>query len=164
MKTENIVLHVDDDQAMLDIVKMTLQKRGYKVISISDPTIALKALAECAARVVILDIDMPGKDGLTLLKEIKQRDAGIQAVMLTGMVSMGTILHATGLGAQECVFKPVKQLREVGDAVDRCFANIERWWSALREWMERRNEIIAPLAADATGSEPGVAQHVAVRG
>lgn len=144
MKTENIVLHVDDDQAMLDIVRMSLQKRGYKVISISDPTVALKTLAECAARVVILDIDMPIKDGLTLLKEIKQRDAGIQAVMLTGMVSMGTILHATGLGAQECVFKPVKELREVGDAVDRCFANIERWWSALREWMERRSEISDP--------------------
>ena len=156
MKTENIVLHVDDDQAMLDIVRMTLQKRGYKVISISDPTIALKALAECAARVVILDIDMPGKDGLTLLKEIKQRDAGIQAVMLTGMVSMGTILHATGLGAQECVFKPVKQLKEVGDAVDRCFANIERWWSALREWMERRNEIPAPPTAETSGSQSGV--------
>jgi len=141
MNTENIVLHVDDDQAMLDIVRTSLQKRGYKVISIVDPTTALRALAECAARVVILDIDMPGKDGLTLLKEIKQRDAGIQAIMLTGMVSMGTILHATGLGAQECVFKPVKELREVGDAVDRCFANIERWWTALREWMERRKEI-----------------------
>ncbi|MCY2985537.1 MAG: response regulator [Planctomycetota bacterium] len=163
MKTENIVLHVDDDQAILDIVRMTLQKRGYKVISISDPTTALKALAECAARVVILDIDMPGKDGLTLLKEIKQRDAGIQAIMLTGMVSMGTILHATGLGAQECVFKPVKQLREVGDAVDRCFANIERWWSALREWMERRNEMPAPLATETSGSESGGIEQVAVR-
>lgn len=140
MSTENIVLHVDDDQAMLDIVRFALQKRGYKVISVPDPTTALKALAECAARVVILDIDMPGKDGLTLLREIKQRDAGIQAIMLTGMVSMGTILHATGLGAQECVFKPVREMNEIGDSVDRCFANIERWWSALREWMERRNE------------------------
>lgn len=43
MKTENIVLHVDDDQAMLDIVRMSLQKRGYKVISVVDSTIALKA-------------------------------------------------------------------------------------------------------------------------
>ena len=140
MNTENIVLHVDDDQAMLDIVRFTLQKRGYNVISVLDSTTALKTLAECAARVVILDIDMPGKDGVTLLREIKQRDAGIQAIMLTGMVSMGTILHATGLGAQECVFKPVREMNEIADSVDRCFANIERWWSALREWMERRNE------------------------
>jgi DNA-binding NtrC family response regulator len=162
MKTANIVLHVDDDQAMLDIVRMSLQKRGYKVISISDPTIALKAIAECAARVVILDIDMPGKDGLTLLKEIKQRDAGIQAIMLTGMVSMGTILHATGLGAEECVFKPLKELREVGDAVDRCFANIERWWSALREWMERRNEMPNPMGTEMSRPEHGVVGQDAV--
>lgn len=161
MQTENIVLHVDDDQAMLDIVRMSLQKRGYKVISISDPTVALKTLAECAARVVILDIDMPAKDGLTLLKEIKQRDAGIQAVMLTGMVSMGTILHATGLGAQECVFKPVKELREVGDAVDRCFANIERWWSALREWMERRSEISEPTPVSTFSGSVGHSNEVA---
>ena len=141
MKTEPIVLHVDDDPAIRNIVRVTLQKRGYTVVSIGDPEIALNALAECAARVVILDIDMPGKDGLTLLREIKNRDAGIQVVMLTGMVSMGTILQATGLGAQHCVFKPVDDMNKVGDAVDSCFANIESWWDALREWIERKNVI-----------------------
>ena len=40
MKTEKIVLHVDDDQAILDIVGFSLKKRGYKVISIRDPTTA----------------------------------------------------------------------------------------------------------------------------
>ena len=141
MKTEPIVLHVDDDPAIRNIVRVMLQKRGYTVVSIGDPEIALNALAECAARVVILDIDMPGKDGLTLLREIKNRDGGIQVVMLTGMVSIGTILKATGLGAQHCVFKPVDDMNKVGDAVDRCFANIESWWDALREWIERNNAI-----------------------
>jgi len=139
MKTEPIVLHVDDDPAIRNIVRVTLQKRGYTVVSIGDPEMALSALAECAARVVILDIDMPGKDGLTLLREIKSRDSGIQVVMLTGMVSIGTILQSTGLGAQSCVFKPVDDLDKIGDAVDRCFASIESWWDALREWMERKN-------------------------
>ncbi len=140
MKTKRTVLHVDDDQAMLDIVRTSLKKKGYEVVSIVDPRNALDALADCAARIVILDIDMPGIDGLTLLREIKQRDAGIHVIMLTGMVSMGTILKATGLGAQECVFKPIKDLKDIGEAVDRCFNNIESWWAALREWMERKNE------------------------
>lgn len=140
MSTAKIVLHVDDDQAILDIVSASLRKRGYQVISISDPTKAIATLCESGARIAILDIDMPEIDGLTLLRDIKLRDGGIKVVMLTGMVSMGTVLQATRLGAEECVFKPMKNLRDIGDAVDRCYANIESWWEALREWMERRNE------------------------
>lgn len=139
MNTEKIVLHVDDDPAILNIVRASLQKRGYSVVSVNDPRNALGVLSACGARVVILDIDMQDKDGLTLLREIKGRDGGIQVVMLTGMVSMGTILQATGLGAQHCVFKPVDDMKKVGDAVDRCFSNIESWWTALREWMDRKN-------------------------
>jgi DNA-binding NtrC family response regulator len=148
MKTKKTILHVDDDQAMLDLVSRSLQNRGYEVVSVVDPTKALEALVDCAARIVILDIDMPNVDGLTLLREIKQRDAGIHVVMLTGLVSMGTILKATSLGAQECVFKPIKDLKDIGEAVDRCFNNIESWWAALREWMERKNEAAAFTASD----------------
>ena len=140
MSTERIVLHVDDDQAILDLVGVSLRKRGYSVISVSDPLTAMTLLGKSGARVAILDIDMPGKDGLTLLKEIKQRDAGIKTVMLTGMVSMKTVLEATRLGAEECVFKPIKDLNSVGDAVERCFLNIDSWWDALREWMDRNNK------------------------
>ena len=49
---------------------------------------------------------------------------------------MGTVLHATRLGAEERVFKPIKDLKSVGDAVERCFLNIDSWWDALREWMD----------------------------
>ena len=153
MKTKKTILHVDDDQAMLDIVSKSLQKRGYQVVSIVDPRSALEALADCAARIVILDIDMPGIDGLTLLREIKQRDAGIHVVMLTGLVSMGTILKATSLGAQECVFKPIKDLKDIGDAVDRCFNNIESWWAALREWMERKNQATSLNTTESASTE-----------
>ncbi len=141
MNTKKTVLHIDDDKSMLDLVSKSLGKRGYQVVSIADPSQAIEALEHCAARIVILDIDMPGIDGLTLLQQIKHRDAGIHVVMLTGLVSMGTILKATSLGAQECVFKPIKNLNDVGDAVDRCFENIESWWDALREWMERKNAL-----------------------
>ena len=140
MSIARTVLHVDDDQAILDLVGMSLRKSGYKVISILDPLTALTILCESDARVVILDIDMPGMDGLTLLQEIKHHDAGIKAIMLTGRVSMDTVLDATRLGAEECVFKPIKDLRSVGDAVERCFENIDSWWDALRDWMDRNNK------------------------
>ena len=112
MKTifEKKILHVDDDPAILRIVERVLAKRGYSVTSISDPNLAMKTLKDMSARLVILDIDMPEKNGLELLREIKKLDGCIQVIMLTGMVSMGTILRATRLGAEECIFKPIEDV------------------------------------------------------
>ena len=137
---EKTVLHVDDDPAILAIVKLALEKKGYRVISVSDPTTVIDILLKTGIRVAILDIEMPEMDGLTLLREIKQRDIGIKTIMLTGMVSMSTVLSATSLGAEEFLGKPVKNLNEVGQAVDRCFANIDSWWNGLRDWMEHRSK------------------------
>ena len=140
MNMEKTVLHVDDDPAILAIVKLALEKKGYRVISVSDPTTVIDILLKTGIRVAILDIEMPEMDGLTLLREIKQRDIGIKTIMLTGMVSMSTVLSATSLGAEEFLGKPVKNLNEVVQAVDRCFANIDSWWNGLRDWMEHRSK------------------------
>ncbi len=152
MSTERIVVHVDDDQAILDLVGMSLRKRGYTAISVIDPLDALPILFKSGARVAILDIEMPGMDGLTLLRKIKHRDAGIKTIMLTGMVSIGTVLQATHLGAEECVFKPIKDLNSVGDAVDRCFQNIDSWWDALRDWMDRNSNEKYPQSLEKISS------------
>ncbi len=131
------VLHVDDDPAILSIVAKTLSKRGYTPISITQPELALPSLAQYSTRIVLLDIDMPGMDGLKLLRSIKKFDGGIQVIMLTGLVSMGTILRATRLGAEECFYKPIYNLDEVVDSVDRAYSKMLRWWGVLREWKSR---------------------------
>ena len=58
--------------------------------------------------------------------------------MCTGMVSMNTVLRATALGAETCIFKPIVNLNEITDAVDRAFEKIDRWWIALRDWIDRK--------------------------
>lgn len=136
---ERIILHVDDDPAILRIVSKVLAKRGYNVISLSDPTVAINKLKETSVRLVILDIDMPEKSGLALLEEIKAIDGSIQVFMLTGMVSMSTILRATQLGAEECQFKPIADFDELGNAADRAYEKMLRWWRTFREWKERNN-------------------------
>ena len=143
MKYNRTVLHIDDDAAILNIVQRKLETHGLPVVSIQDPYKAIPAITSLGARVVILDIDMPGKDGLTLLREIKQFDAGIQVIMCTGMVSLGTVLQATSLGAEECIFKPIYDLEEITTAVDRAFEKIDRWWLALQNWIDRRESFKA---------------------
>ncbi len=145
------VLLVDDDPAILAILSVALSKRGYTPFSITDPELVLPRLAQCSTRIVILDIDMPRKDGLSLLREIKKFDGSIQVIMLTGLVSMGTILRATKLGAEECLFKPIKNLDEVVDGVDTAYSKILRWWGTLREWRARRTLASQETKAKAVG-------------
>lgn len=138
MNSPPLVLHVDDDPSILALVSRKLETHGVKVVSITDPNKAIRTLLETGARVVLLDIDMPKKDGLTLLREIKKLDAGIQVIMCTGMVSINTVLCATALGAETCIFKPIVNLNEITEAIDRAFEKIDRWWIALKDWIERK--------------------------
>ena len=141
---ERRVLHADDDPAILSIVQAALTRRGFSVTSVCDSSEVIPALRTSSTRVVLLDLDMPGKDGLAILREIKKLDGSTQVIMLTGMVSMSTIMKATQLGAEECIFKPIGDLEEVADAVDRAYSKMLRWWKTLREWRER-NPSVTPL-------------------
>ena len=132
------VLHVDDDPAILGLVNRSLSKRGYTSHSISDPANVLSWLAKHSTQIVLLDIVMPGKDGLALLQEIKKFDGGIQVIMLTGMVTIETINRASRLGAEECFFKPIENMDLVMDAVDRAKANKSHWWAVLKELRARQ--------------------------
>jgi len=138
MKYDKTVVHIDDDPAILKIVQRNLEIHGIHVVPIQDPLKAIDTITQLGARIVLLDIDMPGKDGLTLLEEIKRFDAGIQVIMCTGMVSLNSVLRATSLGAEACIFKPINDLNEITIAVDRAFEKIDRWWIALHDWTERR--------------------------
>jgi len=139
VKYNKTVVHVDDDPAILKIVHRKLDIYGIQVVSVQDPRKAIAVITQLGARVIILNIDMPGKDGLTLLQEIKRFDAGIQVIMCTGMVSLHTVLRATSLGAEACIFKPIHDLNEIARAVDRAFQRIDRWWIALQDWVDRRD-------------------------
>lgn len=145
-QVRKLVLHIDDDPDFLKLTAYHLQKEGYEVISVQDSNKAMEALLRSGARVVLLDIDIPGKDGLTLLREIKLRDSGIQVTMCTGMVSMQTVLRSTSLGAEGLLFKPLCDLKKLSEAVSISFRKIEKWWEALAEW-KAINESLRPRSA-----------------
>jgi DNA-binding NtrC family response regulator len=151
-QVRKLVLHIDDDPDFLKLAAYHLQKEGYEVVSVQDPQKAMESLLRSGARVVLLDIEMPGKDGLTLLREIKLRDSGIQVTMCTGMVSMQTVLRSTSLGAEGLLFKPLSDVKKLSEAVSISFRKIEKWWESLAEW-KAINASIRPLAT----SSPTVA-------
>ena len=131
-KALRVVLHVDDDPQMLRLVATHLAGRGIEVISLEDPSELFDRLIKSNSRVVLLDIDMPAHNGLDLLKRIKQDDAGIQVIMLTGHVTVMTVLETMQMGAEACIFKPLESFEPLDEAVDAAFEKISRWWLSLK--------------------------------
>ena len=137
------ILHVDDDREITTVVALLLRRCGFETTPVHDPCQVIQDFPRFQERVVLLDIDMPRINGLELLKEIKAFDGGIQVIMLTGLVTMTTVLQSMRLGAEACFFKPITDITPVADALSDCFRKIERWWVALDDLSGRRNTELA---------------------
>ncbi|EAQ80284.1 response regulator [Blastopirellula marina] len=132
------VLHVDDDPQILRLVGRQLSSAGFEMISLDQPEKAMKTLLDSSIRVCILDIEMPRINGLDLLQDIKQYDGGIQVVMLTGLVTLSTVLDSMRYGAESCLFKPVVEFDPLVEVLEAAFEKQLRWWNALHELKQRQ--------------------------
>jgi DNA-binding NtrC family response regulator len=133
MNKNRKILHIDDDPTILRVVGKHLQNQGFEVRSHSEPREAIQILQETNARVMLLDIDMPEMDGLSLLKEVKKHDGGVQVIMLTGLVTLSTVLRSMRLGAEACLFKPVTDPQPLVDSINATFEKLDCWWNTLHD-------------------------------
>lgn len=113
------VLVVDDDAAIRDLLETVLRKDGYEVTTLDDPT---KADAEVRAgkfHLCLLDLMMPGQDGVQTLAKIRKVDKDLAVVMITGYPSLETAVQAMKLDALDYLRKPftVDDLRNVVERV-----------------------------------------------
>ncbi|MBA4393212.1 MAG: two-component system response regulator OmpR, partial [Desulfobacca sp.] len=79
---ENRILIVDDDQKLQRLLKEYLENNGFRVLSLMDGSQVLKTIHTTPPDLIILDIMLPGKDGLEILKEIR-REYRVPVIMLT---------------------------------------------------------------------------------
>lgn len=147
MKPERQILHVDDDPQMTLLVAERLSPHGYEVVSLNDPTQAINELVQNQWRVVLLDVDMPRINGLDLLREIKAYDGGVQVIMLTGIVTVTTVLQSFRWGAEACFFKPLNDIEPLVEAIDNSFKKIDHWWGALEDLSHRKHHAGVPAIA-----------------
>jgi DNA-binding NtrC family response regulator len=99
------ILIVDDHQAVSRAVKIALED-VYDVTEANCAIRALRYLSENKADLVILDINMPGMDGIETLGEIKKRHSDTVVIMLSSCASMENINKATSFGAYGFISKP----------------------------------------------------------
>jgi len=106
MKT-NSVLVVDDEAIVRESIRDWLKESGYDVAIAESAEEALKMVAKKEYNVLVLDVRLPGKSGLTALKEIKAQYPGVKAIIITAYPSEETTAEAHKLGALEVMVKPV---------------------------------------------------------
>jgi len=108
MKSKGTILVVDDDLLIRKGLLRMLSQQGYEVEEAEDAEAAQKLLPQRFFDLVITDLQMPGQDGLTLLREIKSRFPQMPVVMLTAYGSMDVVVQALRGGASDFLTKPYK--------------------------------------------------------
>ena len=106
MSMPNVLL-VDDELSFLDIVTKRLSKRNIQVRTASSGEDALQMLEnDSSIEIVILDVKMPGMDGLETLSEIKKNHDYVEVIILTGHASVESAIEGMRLGAIDYLMKP----------------------------------------------------------
>ena len=107
MKIPAKVLVVDDEKDFVEMFSLRLEASGEKVFTAFDGRSGLAVLAEQEdIDVVVLDIKMPGMDGIETLKEIKKHHPLVEVVLLTGHGTIETAVQGMKLGAFDYLLKP----------------------------------------------------------
>ena len=114
------VLIVDDEASIIQSLQGILTDEGFEVISTDSGSSALEKIDELMPDIVLLDIWMPGMDGIETLVKIKESHSELQVVMMSGHGNIETAVKATKLGAYDFIEKPLsieKLLLVINNAV-----------------------------------------------
>jgi len=101
------ILTVDDELAADTFFNKFFEMNNYEVITAGDGESAIKMVKKDRPKVVLLDVKMPGMDGLAALKEIKSINKDIVVIMVTALADDQTMKMAMELGADDYVTKPL---------------------------------------------------------
>ena len=137
------VLLVDDEVAFIETMKKRLEKRKLEIIAAYSGQEALNQLASHSSmEVVILDVKMPGMDGIETLRRIKAEFPLVEVIMLTGHATIETGIEGMKLGAFDYLMKPCEMdvlLRKVEDAASKKRSHEEKILEArMKEIIGRR--------------------------
>ena len=122
---------VDDEERFLSTMKKLLAKKGYDVVTASSGAEALEIMSVQNIHVVILDVKMPGMDGIETLREIKKRFPLTEVIMLTGHATMESAVEGLKSGAMDYLMKPA-DLDEIIKKAEGAFEKIQSLEEKIR--------------------------------
>jgi len=141
------ILVVDDEERIRQSLNGILKDEGYEVVESKDGAQALKQLESDPPDLVLLDIWMPGMDGMEVLERMKGQIPNLPVIMISGHGNIELAVKAVKLGAYDFIEKPLsleKVLLAVNNAL--LFSKLEQENQALRQEVERKYEIVGSSA------------------
>jgi DNA-binding response OmpR family regulator len=107
IKTPKKILVIDDEADMLHLLERILTEEGYQVRLANDGIYGLSLVTDDKPDLILLDIMMPGPDGITVLKKIREQTS-VPVIMITGKRDTDTIKESIDFGADDYVRKPFR--------------------------------------------------------
>ncbi len=105
-KTPSYIMLVDDEEDFVEMLSLRLKETGENVVAAYNGQECLDTLEKSEIDVIILDVKMPGMDGIETLQEIKKRHPLVEVIMLTGHGTIDSAVKGMKLGAYDYLFKP----------------------------------------------------------
>jgi DNA-binding response OmpR family regulator len=112
------ILVVDDEDELRTLVRYELEQRGYMVTEAESGETALEVLKTTRPHIVVLDIRMPGMNGLEVLENIRKNNLADKVIMLTGVDELKIARDSLELGANDFLTKPY-DIRTLLACIDR---------------------------------------------
>ncbi len=130
------ILAIDDDQQFLDSIVNLLQYKQYHVDTLTNPTLALSKVSQTEYDCILLDVKMPGVDGLDLLEEFTRQKPEIPVIMISGQSTLSIAVNSIKKGAYDFL--------EKGADTDRLLITLQNAIEK-RNWIQQRTTLLNEL-------------------
>lgn len=152
MPLEGMILIADDDTTFLDSVAELLRLEGYTVDTAGDASAAMAAVRQGSYDLLISDLEMPGNEGLKLVRDVAAEAGGLPVIILTGLPTVDSAMASIELPVTAYLLKPV----DIPKLLDRIATAISRFraYRTMRETEERMEQWRRELGQITTGTVP----------
>ncbi|MBE0599124.1 MAG: response regulator [Desulfuromonadales bacterium] len=166
------ILVVDDERIILELTSMILRSKGYQVLTAESGREGLAKVEQAAPAVVLLDYMMPVMDGMTALRQIRERFPDTYVIMFTGKGSEEIAVELMKAGASDYILKPFNnqdlieriehvlrlrrielQNRELQAERERLLQEIEQWNRELERRVEEKTQALERAHAEIVQAE-----------
>lgn len=136
MREDVHILIVDDEVVMRDSLSAWLREDGYEVVAVENGAQALEKVQQERWDVLLVDLKMPGMDGIEVLEKVKKIDKGIPIIIMTAYATVDSAVEAMKKGAYDYIVKPFNP-EEIGLAIRKIIA----YQDLLKENVYLRQEL-----------------------
>lgn len=157
MGASKTILIVDDEALIRTLFTRILQRAGYRPVSAEDGAAGLSAFRANRPDLVLLDLRMPGADGLEVLRAMVEESPETPVVVVSGAGTLGDAVEALRRGAWDFVVKPMVDPELLAGSIERALekADLRRQNQEYRAHLEQQNRALASALAELRADQQG---------